>query len=448
MSGDTIAALATPAGRGAVGVVRLSGPAVPEIAQVLIGCLPAPRQARLARVRDAAGTVLDQVLALYFPAPVSYTGEHVLELQGHGGPAVLAALLRRCLELGARPASSGEFSQRAFLNGKLDLAQAEAVADLIDAGSEAAARAAARSLEGEFSRRVEDLAAELLRLRVRLEGALDFSDQEDVPETDSAAVAQALERLDCRLSATREAAGAGRRLRDGLTVAIAGAPNVGKSSLLNRLAGAERAIVTDVPGTTRDVLREQLEVQGIPLHLLDTAGLRTTDDPVESEGVRRARQALATADLLLLVVDHRRGPQPDDVRLLEQRPRGVAAVLVHNKIDLDAVPAGRREGSLGPEVALSALTGEGLELLCDALVEAAGGLPAAGTFSARQRHLDALERCAAHLAAARDQHAGQAPAELVAEELRLAQRALGEITGELAADDLLGEIFASFCIGK
>ena len=446
--GDTIAALATPAGRGALGIVRLSGPDVPQLAAALLGRLPTPRRALLATPRDSAGESIDQVIALYFPAPGSYTGEPVLELQGHGGPVVLAALLRRCRELGARAARPGEFSERAFLNGKLDLVQAEAVADLIDAATEGAARAAARSLEGDFSRRVRAVGEDLMALRVLLEGDLDFADEADVPEPGMEALGRQLERVRDRVAETRAAAAAGRALRDGLTVVIAGAPNVGKSSLLNRLAGADRAIVTEIPGTTRDVLREAIDIDGLPLHVLDTAGLRVTDDPVESEGVRRTRAAAAAADLILLVLEHGAGAGEQERRLLAERPRGTAALVVRNKIDLAGGEPARVEGPLGPEVRLSALTGAGMDLLREALREQAGAAPGGGTFSARQRHLEALQKCAGALdAAACALRQGQPP-ELMAEELRLAQQALGEITGEVAADDLLGRIFATFCIGK
>lgn len=443
---DTIAAVATPPGAGGVGVLRVSGPAVPALARDLLGRTPQPRHAHLAAFRDAAGAVLDRGLLLYFPAPRSYTGEHVLELHAHGSPVVLDLLLRRVCALGARPARAGEFSERAFLNGKLDLAQAEAVADLIAAGSEAAARAALRSLEGAFSTRVQTLLEALTRLRVHVEAAIDFPEEEIDFLADPAIAAQ-LEALRADLAALLAEARRGVRLADGLHVAIVGRPNAGKSSLLNALAASERAIVTDVPGTTRDVLRERVQLDGIELTLADTAGLRDSGDAVEREGMRRARAELERADLALLVSDAAHAEA--DLALLAALPPEVARVVVVNKIDLDGA-ASRRE-TRGREVWLwlSALTGAGLDLLREELKRHAGlGEGAAGAFSARTRHVLALERVAAHLEAAALTLAATRAGELAAEELRQAQRALGEITGEFTSDDLLGAIFSSFCIGK
>lgn len=450
---DTIVASATAAGRGAIGIVRLSGPDCRRLALLLCGRVPEARQATLVELRDADGQRIDQALALRFDAPRSYTGEDALELQCHGGPVVLELVVARCLDLGARLARPGEFTERAFLNGRLDLAQAEAVADLIDAGSHAAALAAARSLRGDFSRAVDDLVAALTEFRIRAEAAIDFPDEDlDLPD-DAAAVARLAE-LQHRLAALLDSARQGQRLRDGLTVVIAGRPNAGKSSLLNRLAGRDIAIVTPIAGTTRDVLRTELQLDGLPVHVLDTAGLRDSADPVEAEGVRRARLEIREADLILVVVD---ATDP----LLPELPADAPAVRlwVLNKVDLidDAAAAAtalaarlESDPARRPDVlALSALTGEGVDTLRVELRSQAGFQgPASGEFSARRRHVDALRRAAAALDAAALRLRERAPAELVAEEARLAQQALGEITGQLGSDELLGRIFADFCIGK
>lgn len=441
---DTIAAVATPPGRGGIGVVRVSGPAVPTITQALCGALPAPRHATLAALADAAGEVIDTGLALYFPAPHSFTGEDVLELHAHGSPVVLDHLLRRVCELGARPARAGEFSERAFLNGKLDLAQAEAVADLIAARSEAQARAAQRSLAGEFSRRVQALLQSLVALRVEVEAAIDFS--EDATETASRPRLERLstaaaEQFEALLVATRN----GARLTRGLHAVIVGAPNVGKSSLLNALAGADRAIVTAIAGTTRDVLREAIVVDGVELTLADTAGLREATDVVEGEGIRRARAELARADLVLLVGE--RGGERTAAVLLEEIPRDAVRIVVANKIDLDGSAPSRTETGGVATIALSARTGAGLDLLRAELKRSVAGEQGEDPFSARTRHVLALERAGAHLAAARAALASSGT-ELVAEDLRAAQQALGEITGAFTSEDLLGAIFSTFCIGK
>lgn len=449
---DTIVAPATAPGRGGIGVVRLSGPGVPVIAAALLGGrLPEPRRATLATFCDGAGEAIDSGLALYFPAPHSYTGEAVLELHGHGGPAVLASLVARAIELGARRAEPGEFTRRAYLNDKLDLAQAEAVADLIDAGSQAAARAALRSLQGAFSAEVHGLVEGLIELRVWVEAAIDFP-EEDIDFLADPALSARVEALRARFDAVTQAARQGRVLRDGLTVVIAGRPNAGKSSLLNALAGHEAAIVTDLPGTTRDVVREQLELDGLPLQVLDTAGLRVAGegpaDVVEAEGIRRTRAEIARADRVLFVVDA--ATDPAATAYTDERatlPEGVPVTLVFNKVDLATA-----EGVVVPEVdaqlRLSARTGEGLAAL-RAHLQAAVGYSGAdtGALSARARHLEALTRARAALEAACTLLAARR-GELVAEELRLAQRALGEITGEFTSDDLLGRIFGSFCIGK
>ncbi|HEX7111168.1 MAG TPA: tRNA uridine-5-carboxymethylaminomethyl(34) synthesis GTPase MnmE [Mizugakiibacter sp.] len=443
---DTIAAVATPPGAGGVGVLRVSGPAVPALARDLLGRTPRPRHAHLAAFRDGDGSVLDRGLLLYFPAPHSYTGEAVLELHAHGSPVVLDLLLRRVCALGARPARAGEFSERAFLNGKLDLAQAEAVADLIAAGSEAAARAALRSLEGAFSTRVHALLDALTRLRVHVEAAIDFPEEEIDFLADPAITAQ-LDALRADLAALLAEARRGVRLADGLHVAIVGRPNAGKSSLLNALAASERAIVTDIPGTTRDVLRERVQLDGIELTLADTAGLRDSGDAVEREGMRRARAELERADLALLVSDAAHAEA--DLALLAALPPEVARVVIVNKIDLDGAAPRRETRGHAVWLWLSARTGAGLALLREELKRHAGlGEGAAGAFSARTRHVLALERVVAHLEAAALTLAETRAGELAAEELRQAQRALGEITGEFSSDDLLGAIFASFCIGK
>ena len=461
---DTIVAPATAPGRGGIGVVRLSGPGVPAIAAAMLGgALPEPRRATLATFRDGAGEALDSGLALYFPAPHSYTGEAVLELHGHGGPAVLAALVARAVELGARRAEPGEFTRRAYLNDKLDLAQAEAVADLIDAGSQAAARAALRSLQGAFSAEVHGLVEGLIDLRVWVEAAIDFP-EEEIDFLADPALAARVSALRGRFEAVTRAARQGRVLRDGLTVVIAGRPNAGKSSLLNALAGHEAAIVTDLPGTTRDVVREQLDLDGLPLQVLDTAGLRVAGegpaDAVEAEGIRRTRAELARADRVLFVVDA--AADPAATAYAAERaslPPGVPVTLVFNKVDLvDPAEAGAaRPPQVGPSdtvdgagavLRVSARSGEGLAAL-RAHLQAAVGYSASdtGALSARARHLDALARARAALETACTLLADKR-GELVAEELRLAQAALGEITGEFTSDDLLGRIFGSFCIGK
>ncbi|HEX4854276.1 tRNA uridine-5-carboxymethylaminomethyl(34) synthesis GTPase MnmE [Arenimonas sp.] len=439
---ETIAAIATAAGAAGVGIVRLSGAGCRAIAATLLGKPPEARHAHYLRFRDADGAVIDDGLLIFFPGPQSYTGEDVLELQGHGSPVLLGQLLRRCLALGARPARPGEFTERAFLEGRLDLAQAEAVADLVSAGSEAAARAARRSLEGEFSRRVDTVVEGLTGLRVWIEAALDFPDEE-IDFLAAPELQEKLQRVAGQLDALRTAAERGRRLVDGLHVVIAGAPNAGKSSLLNALAGEDRAIVTDVPGTTRDLLRERIRIDGIELTLVDTAGLRDAPDVVEREGIRRAREELAKADLVLAVVDAT-ATGTDALPL----PAGVPVLWLHSKADLlDTVPAPATRAD-GRHLWLSARSGAGFDALRAALREAAGlGDGAEGSFSARARHVDALRRGAEALARAAAQlHHGAG--ELAAEELRQAQDALGEITGRVDADGLLGRIFADFCIGK
>ena len=449
---DSIAAIATPAGPGGIGVVRVSGPLALTLAQVFLGRRPKPRFAHRCRFRDAAGELIDDGLLLAFPGPKSFTGEDVIELQAHGSPVLLGALLRRCIELGARLARPGEFSERAFLNDKLDLAQAEAVADLIAAGSESAARAAMRSLDGEFSRRVYALARQLVELRVYVEAAIDFPEEEiDFLRTDE--VRARFAAIDLTLHELLAGARRGQRLRDGLNVVILGAPNVGKSSLLNALAGHDRAIVTAIPGTTRDLLREHLNVDGLPLTIVDTAGLRATADEVESEGIARATREARRADLVLWVVDGREAgtanresqEPPSDSRF----PVPGTRITLHNKLDLTTGEPRIERHDDGVHVYLSAKTGAGLDLLRRALLEHAGLADGGGgDFSARARHVDALVRCQQQLASAREHALQTGDGELAAEDLRLSHEHLGEITGRFRADDLLGEIFGSFCIGK
>ena len=441
---DTIAAIATAQGRGGVGVIRVSGSSVETLARGILGKLPAARRASYSNFLDANGDILDQGIALYFPAPHSYTGEHVLELQGHGGPAVLQMLLQRCLDLGARLAQPGEFTRRAFLNGKLDLAQAESVADLIEANSAEAARSAMRSLRGEFSAAVHGLVDELIHLRMLVEAMLNFPEEEvaavDIEQRDTL-----LNNLQSSLQQTLDTAKQGSLLREGAHVVIAGQPNVGKSSLLNRLAGEELALVSAIPGTTRDVIRQAIQIRGVPLHIMDTAGLRVSQDEVESLGIALTHQTLRRADLILLLLDASQGMTALDEAIIKSLPADIPRLLVLNKIDLVHGKTADSQGG-GTFVGVSAKTGEGIEALRGKLLEAVGWRAQdSGTFMARERHLRALTQAQTHLNQA---HAVLTSAELFAEELSLAQRALNEITGEFTSDDLLGEIFSRFCIGK
>ncbi len=441
---ETIAAIATAQGRGGVGIIRISGQNLLEFAHQVSGKSPKPRVATLAEFYGENGGVIDSGLLLYFPAPHSFTGEDVLELQGHGGMVVLQMLLARCLDLGARLAEPGEFTRRAFLNGKLDLAQAEAVVDLIDASTKAAARSAVRSLQGEFSKEIHVMLDQLTELRALVEATLDFP-EEEVDFLEAADAFGRLARLQARLTQVFDRARQGKLLQGGLHVVLAGLPNVGKSSLLNRLAGDDLAIVTPVAGTTRDVVRSTLQVDGIPLHVIDTAGLRDTDDAVEKIGIERTWREIERADVVVLLVDARTGVGDAERAILAQLPASLSRITVYNKVDLAGRAAERHDESDGVAISLSAKHGDGIDLLRRELLRIAGWHPTEDVFIARERHLRALTDTLEHIAAAQ----AQLPQlELFAEELRLAQQALSGITGEFSADDLLGEIFGRFCIGK
>ena len=446
---DTIVAVATPPGRGGVGVVRVSGPKAPELAAVLLGELPAPRHATFARFLDAQQEPIDAGLALFFPAPHSYTGEHVLELHGHGGPLVMEALVGRALELGARRAQPGEFTQRAFLNDKLDLAQAEAIADLIDAGSREAARAAMRSLQGEFSAMVRGLTEAVIELRTYVEAAIDFP-EEEIDFLADRELGDRFRGVREHFQGVLESARLGRLLREGMTVVIAGRPNAGKSSLLNRLAGYDAAIVTPIPGTTRDVLRERIHLDGMPLHVLDTAGLHQAGNIVEEEGIRRAQAEMQRADRVLFVIDAAADPEGSALREERSRlPADVPLTLVFNKCDIAGAQPAAASADGPPRLLISALTGAGLPQLRAHLKSCMGYESVdGGSISARRRHLESLSRAHTHTEEAERLLTERRAGELVAEELRLAHQALNEITGEFTSEDLLGRIFASFCIGK
>ncbi len=433
---NTIAALATPAGRGGIGVIRISGTLVAEIANILLKQLPKPRYATYSSFTDKTGNLIDQGIAIYFPAPNSFTGEDVLELQGHGGPVVMDLLLNTVINLGARLARPGEFSERAFLNDKLDLVQAEAIADLIDSASGQAVRCALRSLQGDFSAQINTLVEKVIWLRSYVEAGIDFSDEEIDLLAEGQVVSkitELTEKIDIILAKAQQ----GYLLKEGMQIVLVGAPNVGKSSLLNCLAGRDTAIVTPVPGTTRDIIREQIQIDGMPLHITDTAGLRVTEDIIEQEGIRRTKLAIEAADLVILLLDENSSKTNHSHAILAKSP-----LIIRNKIDLNQQPAGMRDGILY----LSAKTGEGIDILTDYLKEKAGlQSNTEGTFLARRRHLDALQRAKLALITALSHSTAY---ELLAEELRQAQQALNEITGEFTSDDLLGQIFSTFCLGK
>ncbi|MBK1681510.1 tRNA uridine-5-carboxymethylaminomethyl(34) synthesis GTPase MnmE [Rhodocyclus tenuis] len=453
-SPDTIAAIATAPGRGGIGVVRVSGSNLGSLALALAGSEPVARRATLTTIRAADGSAIDSALVLHFPAPASFTGEDVIEIHGHGGPVVLQLVLGRCLELGARLAEPGEFTRRAFENGKIDLAQAEAVADLIDAATASAAKSAMRSLQGEFSQEIHRLVDELTELRALTEATLDFPDEE-IDFLQAADAFGRLDRLRLRLYTVFARAQQGRLLQGGIAVVLIGQPNVGKSSLLNRLAGDDLAIVTPIAGTTRDAVRSSLQIEGVPLHVIDTAGLRDTADEVERIGIERSWREIERADLAVLLVDAQHGIGDAERAILARLPAALPRLFVFNKIDLAGLPAGRAAlpaSVPGADLAaadtclhLSAKSGEGIELLRAELLRIAGWQAGDDVFIARERHLGALREAAAHIDAAQ---AETQRLELFAEELRLAQHALGSITGEVSADDLLGEIFGRFCIGK
>jgi tRNA modification GTPase len=452
---DTIVAVATPPGIGGIGIVRLSGPSVPALTKSILGKLPQARLATLSSFYDADNTVIDEGIALYFPEPNSFTGEHVLELQGHGGPVVLDLLVKALVKQGARLARPGEFSERAFLNHKLDLSQAEAVADLIESGSEVAARSALRSLRGEFSARIHSIVKGLIALRTYVEAAIDFPEEEIDYLADNKLVDR-LDQIEKSINDLHSATRQGCLLHDGMTVVLAGRPNAGKSSLLNALAKLDSAIVSETPGTTRDIVREQIQIDGLPIHVLDTAGLRevereASDDGIEQEGMRRAQEAMQNADRILLVVDDTIASKDsiEQTLALMQLDNISKITVVINKIDLSKTRPGLSQHKDYVVVALSAKTGEGIDPLRQHLKEVMGFQPAGeGTFMARRRHIDAIERAQQHIKTGCQQLEQNRAGELLAEELRLAQNALNEITGEFNADALLGEIFSSFCIGK
>ncbi|PMB54758.1 GTPase and tRNA-U34 5-formylation enzyme TrmE [Coxiella-like endosymbiont] len=454
---ETIAALATPAGRGGIGIIRVSGPSTLHIAKKIIGFIPKPRYATLSVFKDSEGSFLDEGVALYFPKPHSFTGEDVLELQGHGGPVIMDRLLKNVIQIGARLARPGEFCETAFLNNKIDLVQAEAVADLINASSEEAARSAIRSLQGKFSKRINELVRSLVELRTYIEAAIDFP-TEEIDFLVEKIIEEKLEKLLKKVEEIEITAKQGALLQHGISVVIAGEPNVGKSSLLNLLSGQETAIVTDIAGTTRDILRELIYIDGIPIQLLDTAGLRITEDIVEKEGIQRTKKALEQADLILLIVDTARVENAfqTSFTMIEQyltnisskKETRVPIIVIENKIDLTGEqPSQQKSDYL--RIKLSVKTGDGIEILKEHLKEMVGlKTTNESTFMGRGRHCDAIKRSKTFLQRAYEQLVHQRAGELVAEDLLYAQNALSEITGEFTSDDLLGKIFSEFCIGK
>lgn len=445
---DTIAAIATAPGRGGVGIIRISGSNARQIGMAVTASELQSRHAHFATFRDRQGKALDSGIALFFPGPHSFTGEDVVELQAHGGPVILDLLLNDIYARGARQARPGEFSERAFLNNKIDLAQAEAIADLINSTTEQAALNATRSLQGEFSRKIDELVAMVTRLRVYVEAAIDFPEEEIDFLADERVTAK-LKSLLSELEQVIETAHQGQLLREGMRIVLAGQPNTGKSSLLNALAGRETAIVTEVPGTTRDVLKEEISIDGLPLHIIDTAGLRDSGDIVEQEGIRRTWQEIEQADCVLLLLDDRTGFGESEQLILDQLPHQLPVTRVYNKIDLTGAQVELVEDESSVKIKLSAKSGQGIELLRDHLKTRVGYHGSGeGLFMARRRHLDALERAKLHIEKGYEKLQTHHAGELLAEELRLAQLALGEITGEVSSDELLGRIFSSFCIGK
>ena len=447
MNNDTIAAIATPTGQGGVGIIRVSGAKAPAIAEKISGLCPAPRYAHYGAFSDENKNIIDSGLTLYFKKPFSFTGEDVIEFHAHGGPVVLDILLKEILQHGVRPARAGEFSERAFLNDKIDLTQAEAIADLIAADSEQAARAAMRSMQGEFSAVIHQLVEELISLRIYVESALDFP-EEEIDFLADEAIAEQLEQVKQKLKEVKKSATQGRLLKEGMTVVIAGKPNAGKSSLLNQLAGQESAIVTDIPGTTRDILREHIQIDGLPLHIIDTAGLRDSEDVVEQEGVKRAKKMIENADRVLFVVDM----NDEDRTELDRLPDNVGLTTVFNKIDTQNHAAElieHPESERRTEIYLSAKTGDGIDDLKQHLKNCMGYKQNnEGQYIARRRHLEAIDSAEEHLQHADVNLHKLKAGELLAEELRMAQEDLSSITGEFSNDDLLGRIFSDFCIGK
>ncbi len=440
MYSDTIAAIATPTGQGGVGIIRISGPRAAEVSKIISGLCPAPRYAHYGVFSDKNKNTIDSGLTLYFKKPFSFTGEDVIEFHAHGGPVILDILLKEILQHDVRPARAGEFTERAFLNDKIDLTQAEAIADLIAADSEQAARAAIRSMQGEFSVVIQQLVEDLTRLRIYVESALDFP-EEEIDFLADDAISEKLKAVELELQKVKTSAQQGRLLKEGMTVVIAGKPNAGKSSLLNQLAGQDSAIVTEVPGTTRDILREHIQIDGLPLHIIDTAGLRDSDDVVEQEGIKRAKQMIENADRILFVVD----VNDDEQAMMQTLPADIGKTIIYNKIDRTDHVAEIK----GQDIYLSAKTGVGIDLLKQHLKDCMGyQQKTEGQFIARRRHLDAIDVAENHLQLAdKNLHVLKA-GELLAEELRFAQEALSSITGEFSSDDLLGRIFSDFCIGK
>lgn len=440
MYSDTIAAIATPNGQGGVGIIRVSGSRAAVVSEIISGLCPAPRYAHYGDFSDINKNTIDSGLTIYFKKPFSFTGEDVIEFHAHGGPVVLDILLKEILRHDVRPARAGEFSERAFLNDKIDLAQAEAIADLISADSEQAARAATRSMQGEFSAVIQQLVEELTQLRIYVESALDFP-EEEIDFLADDAISEKLTSVKQQLQQVKKSAQQGRLLKEGMTVVIAGKPNAGKSSLLNQLAGQESAIVTEIPGTTRDILREHIQIDGLPLHIIDTAGLRDSDDVVEKEGIKRAKQMIEKADRVLFVADI----NDEDQAMMQTLPADIGSTTIYNKID----KVNRKAEISGHEIYLSAKTGEGIDLLKQHLKDCMGyQQKTEGQFIARRRHLDAIGTAEEHLEIAEINLHELKAGELLAEELRISQEALSSITGEFSSDDLLGRIFSDFCIGK